>query len=296
MSLRIVLIGTVAHSRACLAHLIEIGADIAGVVTRPGSTFNSDFARLDDLSETVGIPCLLTKAINGAETIDWIRERAPDVIFCFGWSQLIRAELLNLAPLGIVGYHPAMLPRNRGRHPLIWALVLGLEQTGSTFFFMDEGADSGDILSQDVIDIAPEDDAGDLYQKMTRTALAQISDFLPRLEQRTFQRVPQDHGLANNWRKRGAADGRIDWRMPTTAIHNLVRALARPYPGATFIHKGRDIFVWKSQPEQMETAQNLEPGQVLAVSNGTITIKTGDGAIRLLEIDLTTPLELGTYL
>jgi methionyl-tRNA formyltransferase len=296
MSLRIVLIGTVTYSRACLAHLIDMDADLVGVVSRPGSTFNSDFARLDDLAETAAIPCYLTKAINAAETIDWIRTQRPDVIFCFGWSQLISAELLNLARLGVVGYHPAMLPKNRGRHPLIWALVLGLEQTGSTFFFMDEGADSGDILSQEVISIAPDDDAGDLYQKMTETALVQISAFLPKLQQGTHQRIPQDHSLANNWHKRSVADGRIDWRMPTAAIHNLVRALARPYPGATFTHEDRDVIVWKSQPETSAIAGNLEPGKVLAVSNRVITVKTGDGAIRLLQYDLETPLELGTYL
>jgi methionyl-tRNA formyltransferase len=296
MSLRIVLIGTVAYSRACLGHLIDIGADVVGVVTHPGSTFNSDFTRLDDLALASDISCLQTKAINSDDTVTWIRERAPDVIFCFGWSQLIGAELLDLAPLGVIGYHPAMLPRNRGRHPLIWALVLGMKQTGSTFFFMDEGADSGDILSQEAIDIAPDDDAGDLYQNMTNTALAQISDFLPHLQKGTYQRLPQDHGLANNWRKRSAADGRIDWRMQTASIHNLVRALARPYPGATFTHEGRDIVVWKSRPETSAVAGNLEPGQVLAVSDRVITVKTGDGAVHLLEYDLEVPLQIGMYL
>jgi len=296
MSLRIVFIGTVAHSRACLSHLIQMNAGLVGVGSQPGTTYNSDFARLDDLAKAATIPYFPTKAINASETIEWIRAQAPDVIFCFGWSQLIRAELLNLAPLGVVGYHPAMLPKNRGRHPLIWALVLGLEQTGSTFFFMDDGADSGDILSQQVISIAPDDDAGNLYQKMTYTALAQIGTFLPHLEQGTYQRLPQDHSLANSWRKRSATDGRIDWRMPTSAIYNLVRALARPYPGATFTHEGRDITVWKTRPEPSETPSNLEPGQVLGVSDRVITIKTGDGAIRLLEYDLETPLELGIYL
>ena len=78
----------------------------------------------------------------------------PDIIFCFGWSSLIKSEVLNLTKLGVVGYHPAMLPNNRGRHPLIWAKILGLTQTGSTYFFMDEGADTGDILDQSSFEIS----------------------------------------------------------------------------------------------------------------------------------------------
>jgi methionyl-tRNA formyltransferase len=84
--------------------------------------------------------------------------------------------------LGVVGFHPAALPENRGRHPLIWALVLGLEETASTFFFMDEGADSGDLLSQRRISIEPADDAGSLYARITEVAMCQIREFVPLLE------------------------------------------------------------------------------------------------------------------
>lgn len=297
MSLRIVLIGSVAFSRSCLVHLIEINAKISGVVTLPDSNFNSDFADLEKISVQAEIPCFKTKSINDKNTLAWIRRLEPDIIFCFGWSQIIRAELLNLAPLGVVGYHPALLPKNRGRHPLIWALALGLTKTGSSFFFMDKGVDSGDILSQSEIDISSKDDANDLYKKITDTALAQISDFLPRLEEGSNQRLPQDHTQANIWRKRFAADGRIDWRMSTSSIHNLVRALTRPYPGATFLLNNQEITLWKSRPANLsENLVNLEPGRILKSSKNLATVKTGDGAIDLLEYELETPLEPGKYL
>ena len=90
------------------------------------------------------IPVRYTPSINSEEVIGWISDLAPDVIFCFGWSQLFKKKLLNIASLGVIGFHPALLPANRGRHPLIWSLILGLKETGSSFFFMDEGADSGD--------------------------------------------------------------------------------------------------------------------------------------------------------
>ena len=88
--------------------------------------------------------------------------------------------------MGIVGYHPAALPSNRGRHPLIWALVLGLTETASTFFFMDEGADSGDILDQRPVSILPSDDAKSLYERISQVAISQIRDFVPRLTEKNI--------------------------------------------------------------------------------------------------------------
>lgn len=81
------------------------------------------------------------KDINHLNNISWIKALSPDILLCFGWSSLLKEELLRIAPMGVLGYHPAELPYNKGRHPLIWAKVLGLEETASTFFFMDQTAD-----------------------------------------------------------------------------------------------------------------------------------------------------------
>jgi methionyl-tRNA formyltransferase len=288
VTLRVLFIGAVDYSRACLEHLIATNVDVVGVVCRSSSRINADFAPLDEVARVARIPFLLTNKINASDTADWIREKQPDVAFCFGWSQLIGAEVLGIPRLGIIGYHPAMLPQNRGRHPLIWALALGLEHTGSTFFFMDEGADNGDILSQRPLPIFHDDDACSLYARMTEVALAQISEFLPQLESGSFERIPQDDAHANAWRKRSAEDGRIDWRMSAVNIYNLVRALAPPYPGATIFLDGRDYPVWKSEVIDMAVPKNLEPGRVLAVEGSVVSVASGDGAIRLLDHDLPT--------
>ena len=155
--MRIVFIGAVQFSEKALAKLIKMKADVAGVCTLEKSPFNADHIDLTPLCRKHDIPVKYTTDINSAENIDWIRLLAPDVIFCFGWSRLLKSELLNIAPLGAVGYHPAALPANRGRHPLVWALVLGLDKTASTFFFMDKSVDSGDNISQLQIDINDND-------------------------------------------------------------------------------------------------------------------------------------------
>ena len=200
--MRIVFIGAVKFSEQALNKLVEIKSNIVGVCTLEYSDFNSDHVDLSPLSRKNNIPVRYTPSINSEEVIDWISDLAPDVIFCFGWSQLFKKKLLNIAPLGVIGFHPALLPANRGRHPLIWSLILGLKETGSSFFFMDEGADSGDILSQRNVSISEMDDAGTLYEKVSKTALNQIEQFVPTLANTTFKRYPQDHSKASYWRKR----------------------------------------------------------------------------------------------
>ena len=293
--MRIVFIGTVEFSRRALERLLAMHAEIVGVCTLQDSKFNADHVDLGAISEAHRLPWFYAEDINSTEALSWIQDKAPDVIFCFGWSRLLKQDLLRLAPWGVVGFHPATLPANRGRHPLIWALVLGLEKTASTFFFMDEGADSGDILSQREIQIDDEDDARILYDKVTKTALEQIEEFVPMLATGTFLRLNQNHMLANTWRKRGIADGIIDWRISAHAIHNLVRGLTKPYVGAHFIVDGQEIKVWKSAVIT-NVPRNMEFGKVLTRTNFGPVVKCGEDAICLLTTEPSFEPVVGVYL
>lgn len=293
--MRIVFIGTVEFSRRALECLFAMNAEVVGVCTLRESKFNADHVDLSAISETHGIPWIYTEDINSVEVVDWVQEKKPDVIFCFGWSRLLKQDLLSCAPLGVVGFHPAALPANRGRHPLIWALVLGIKKTASTFFFMDSGADSGDILSQREIIIDEEDDARSLYNKVINSALDQIEEFVPQLAVGLNQRRKQEPRLANTWRKRGSADGKIDWRMSARSIHNLVRGLAEPYVGASFILDGQEIKVWKAAIV-CDTPQNIEPGKIYMSRDSKPVVKCGEDAICLLSIEPSIELIVGKYL
>ena len=293
--MRIIFIGAVEFSLSALKHLLAIEAEIVGVCTIERSNFNADHIDLSQICAEYEIPSHYTEDINSNETFDWIKQKSPDVIFCFGWSKLIKNDLLKLAPLGVIGFHPAALPANRGRHPIIWALVLGLKKTASTFFFMNTGADNGDILSQQEILIAEEDDARALYDKVTEVALMQITEFLPQLVTRSFQRREQNEELANMWRKRGHLDGQIDWRMSAQSICNLVRGLAKPYIGAHCLVDGIEYKIWKSAVV-MNSPINAEPGKVIDKNEGRVVVKCGVEAIALLETDPELNVDLGTYL
>ncbi len=293
--MRIVFIGAVEFSLRALERLVEMNAEIVGVCTLQESKFNADHVDLSSFSVMHGIPVFYADDINSTETLSWIQDKSPDIIFCFGWSRLIKQDLLGLTSLGVIGFHPTALPANRGRHPIIWALVLGLKKTASTFFFMDAGADSGDILSQQEISITDQDDAGTLYDKVVETALVQIAEFLPQLTTGKFERIKQDGQVANTWRKRGSRDGKIDWRMSAQSIHNLVRGLTRPYIGAHFLVEGKEIKVWKTAIV-MDADNNIEPGKVLLQSSSEIFVKCGQGTISLLVTEPVFEPSIGSYL
>jgi methionyl-tRNA formyltransferase len=293
--MRIVFIGAVEFSQRALERLFAMKADIVGVCTLQESKFNADHVDLAAVSDAHGVPWLYAENINSTEVLSWIQDKTPDIIFCFGWSKLLKQDLLGLAPLGVVGFHPAALPVNRGRHPLIWALVLGLEKTASTFFFMDAGADSGDILSQREVIIETEDNARSLYDIVTRIALEQMDDFLPLLASGSFQPKKQDQRLANTWRKRSRKDGEIDWRMSAQSIHNLVRGLTKPYVGAHFTVDGIEIKVWKTAVVS-DVPRNIEPGKILRHDRTMPVVKCGEAAICLLETEPLFQPNVGSYL
>lgn len=278
--MRIVFIGAVESSKAALSKLIKLKAEIAGVMAPARSAFNSDFCDLSLVAKPAGIPFKPVVNINDPENLLWLRKLSPDIIFCIGFSQLLNSELLHSAPMGVVGFHPALLPRNRGRHPIVWALALGLKTTGSTFFFMDEGADSGRILSQRKVKILYTDTARTLYDRILETAMAQIGDFLPKLENGSFRSTAQDRSLATYWRKRKIEDGAIDFRMTSRWIYNLVRALTRPYVGAHLRYSGADVKVWAAK-EVPFRGDNIECGRVLRSGRAGILVKCAGGAILL---------------
>jgi len=294
--MRIVYIGTVDFSEHCLRVVLENRASVVGIVTSKDPTDNSDYCDLTPLARQHHIPIHYCQQVNDPETVTWIRSMAPDVIFCWGFSQMIKADLLSIAPKGVIGVHATLLPENRGRHPLIWSLALGLKESGLTFFRMDAGADSGPILSQARFTIGDDDNATTLYAKVKQLASRQIGSFLPELTSGTARFTVQEAAKANSWRKRSRSDGRIDWRMCGDAIVNLVRALARPYPGADFLYKGQVVAVWQVQRYWAPIQKNIEPGKIIEIVEGKPIVKCYDTAIVIMDYQPKVPFVKGEYL
>jgi methionyl-tRNA formyltransferase len=298
--MKIGFIGCVESSLLALNVLLALkqhNIEVVAVITKDKSTFNADHVDLSGVCKSNQIPCHFEDSKNKSASMEFMRIYQPDIIYCFGWSYLLENEFIDMPSKGIIGFHPAKLPQNRGRHPIIWALALGLEETASTFFQMEEGADTGPILSQVNILISQKDDAKDLYSKILDSMAIQIEDFTLALGNGTAEFVCQDQSKATSWRKRTRKDGLIDWRMQASDIYNLIRALAKPYPGAEFQYL--DVFqpVWKSKVSKEIYPRNIEPGTVLNIGDASMIVKTGGiTAIELLNLEMNKLPQIGDYL
>lgn len=295
--MRIGLIGCVQSSEMALKTLLSIPeVNVCAVVTREASRVNNDFCDLSEICDLESIPCHYENLKEKEQTAKFLKKYDLDVIYCIGWSYLLDESIISIPQKGVIGFHPAKLPKNRGRHPIIWALALGLEETASTFFKIDQGVDSGPILSQEIIQIAQSDDASALYKKVMSAAKLQIEKFTPALANGTAEFAEQDDSEATYWRKRSRKDGLIDFRMSAQVIYDLVRALAPPYPCAE-IRVGEAVYqVSKSEALHTGFEKNIEPGKVLEVDGADILVKTGgNGAIRLLNV-YRHNIEAGDYL
>ena len=289
--MRIIFIGAVDFSRHCLQEVIRDGGEVVAVLTlgKENSNSHSDYADFSKITSRHKIPVHKIKNINHSDTVDLIHSFNPDVLFFFGWSQLVSKEVLKIPPKGCIGSHAAMLPRNRGRHPIIWALIEDLKESGLTFFYLDEGIDSGNILWQKSFPITEDDDAASLYEKVKDLAAEGIREFMPQLAKGKVPQIPQDHRLATYWPKRSEKDGEINWLLPTRKIYNLIRALAKPYPGAhTYLHNEKMLI----QKAKIHTSSlpvdtfNLKPGTIFDSNESRFNVKTQDGYLTILEYEL----------
>jgi len=283
--MRLVLVGAVDFSCHCLEELVRHGADVVAVVTLEpqAARGHADYADLGEAARRHGIPVHRTTDINQPGTVARLASLRPDVICVFGWSQILGPSVLGVAPC--IGSHPALLPKHRGRHPLIWALVEGLSESGLTFFYLNERADAGDILWQRAFPISPADDVGTLYARIKALASEAIAELLPALAAGTAPRRRQDERLATYWHRRTPADGEIHWDASSWQIYNLIRALTRPYVGAHTYLQGEKLVVWRSELVAGGRTGRAAPGTIVSVQGRDVEVATGDGMLRLVEYD-----------
>jgi len=294
---RVVVLGCVAFTRSVLEKLLQCSSvRVAGVIGRRASPANADFVELEQIAAANNLPWL-DAGEPDTDLASWISDRRTDALFCCGWSRLLDRATLDAPSWGVVGYHPSPLPIGRGRHPIIWALALGMSETASTYFRMGTGADDGPIIDQRPVPIRPDDTAGELYARLTTCAMDQLETIADALGDGKVTLVEQDETCATTWRKRNRGDGHIDWRMPAAAIDRLVRALAPPYPGATCRVDGEDFVVRSVRiDEELPVEPHHEPGRILAIDGRTVAVRCGDGVVRLNRGDLPRSFRPGDYL
>lgn len=275
-------IGCVESSAAFLKSLLAAGHSPKFIVTKKNSKFNADHVDLTDLAGDIPV-YYYDQADNKNEALEeYLLSQTADYLFCMGWSHILTPKMLNSVNKFSIGFHPAKLPNNKGRHPIIWALVLGLELTAVSFFEMKEEVDSGKILAQTDIEIAYEDTARSLYDKILSTGASTLTDLANKLAKGEIDlnSLPEQSG-GNHWRKRNKGDGEIQWSEDSRTAYNLVRALTKPYVGAHLVYNKEDIIVWKV----VERDESGEAGTVLSVneSKNSVIIACARGSLEILE-------------
>ena len=281
--------------RDCLEAAAQAGANVVGVVTLPGpiDPNRSGQCSFTEVAERLGARLVETSDVNAPETVEAVRVLEPRLIFVVGWSQLVREGVLALAPGGIFGMHPSLLPRHRGRAAIPWAILSGLARTGVTLFeITDPTADAGPIVGQAVVEIARDETASSLYDRLSAAHVDLVREYVPRLVAGTAPRVPQDARRASAWPRRTPADGIIDWDTRAPYLYDWVRAQTRPYPGA-FTYLGDDkVVVWRARPVEGEGSA----GVVVEERAEGPVVACGEGALLLEEIEAPAPLAVGTRL
>lgn len=208
-------------------------------------------------------PHVEVDTINSERARNTISEHDIDVLLVMGWPELLEPELLETPNRGCVGRHLSMLPKRRGRAPVAWALIHGLETTGVSLFWLDEGVDSGPIIGQREVDINQSDHAQDLHAKCTTASIDLLNeDVLPKFRAGDIDAAPQVESEATYTHPRRPDMGIIDWTDSACTIHNFIRGQSHPYPGAFTYHEMDKVTMWYSEVAD-ETVTKAAPGTVL---------------------------------
>jgi methionyl-tRNA formyltransferase len=269
----------------CLNVLLAQGVDVALVVThRDNPKETIWFDSVAELAALHGIPTIMPDNPNTPEVVAKIRALQPDFFFSFYYREMLKRELLEIPKHGALNMHGSLLPKYRGRVPVNWAIIHGETETGSTLHYMTEKPDNGDIVAQQAVPILPNDTALQVFQKVAVAAEMALHAALPDLLAGRAKAVKQDLSKGGYFGGRKAEDGVIDWSQSAQAIHNLVRAVAPPYPGATTQLMGKSMRILQTLVTNCTAAGKEQPG--FYVKEGKAFAICGQGVLRVVQFEL----------
>jgi methionyl-tRNA formyltransferase len=231
----------------CLKALLNAGIQIDLVITHQDDpNENVWFGSVAKLCQGKNIPYITPNANELSDLSEKIKALAPDYIFSFYYRHMIPAQILACAKIAALNMHGSLLPKFRGRAPVNWAILHGETETGATLHVMEAKPDAGDIVGQFAVSIGPEETATDVFGKVSGAAVEVINRVLPELIQGKVPRKPNELQKGSYFGGRKPADGQIHWNQTASQVHNLVRAVAPPYPGAFTEHDGKTMIVAKT--------------------------------------------------
>jgi len=268
-----------------LEWLLDQGEHVVAVVTRPGGPGET----AKEIAFRRYVPLLQPPGnVNETPFLELLRSLEPDLFISMYFGRLFGPELLAIPKIGCVNMHPSLLPKYRGQGPTAWAIINGDTETGQTVHWLDEGIDTGDIIAQKAIPIAPDDTGATLSERMQDLGIGLFQETWPLIKSGDAPHIPQDNSQAIYCVAPRSRHARIDWHKTPTGIRNLVRTFTRPGRGAQARINNDRLRVWEVKvPERpLSFSKEILPGEVLAVTGEGVLVQTGGGQLLLADTEV----------
>lgn len=284
--MRILFLGTPDFAVKALERLIDCGFDVVGVITQPDRKRNRgemSFCPVKQCAVDRGIKVYQYESIR-REGVRDIKDLNPDVMITCAFGQIISREILDIPKYGVLNIHASLLPKYRGSSPIQWCLINGEKRTGITIMKTALAVDSGDILLQKAIDILPDENAGELFDRLSDLGGEAIIEALGLIESGKAKFTPQDESMATHYPMISKEDGLIDWNLSATDIFDKMRGFT-PWPSVYTYLDGKLFKISRSKVCDEDLPIELPAGGVYATKNSAF-VKCGDGVLQLLQVQL----------
>ncbi len=286
--MKIVFMGTPDYAVGALEALIQAGHEITAVVTQPdkarGRSGSLQYPPVKECALAHGIAVFQPERVKRPECVETLQSYEADVFVVAAFGQILSQEILDMPRLGCLNIHASLLPKYRGASPIQQVILDGETQTGVTIMQMDIGVDTGDILYQKTLPIERQDTCQSLYGKLTTLGGQAIVEALELLEQGALTPRKQRDEDSSHVKLITKEMGRIDFSRDALSIERLIHGM-NPWPSAYTFYHGKQMKIWEAVAlEEHEAA--LEPGTIAAVSKQDFTVATGQGTLRVQELQL----------
>ena len=284
--MRVVFMGTPDFAVPTLECLIK-EHEVLAVVTQPdkpkGRGKAMQFPPVKEAALAHEIPVYQPAKVREESFVEILRNLAPDVIIVVAFGQILPESILNLPKYGCLNVHASLLPKYRGAAPIQWVVIDGEKETGVTIMCMDRGLDTGDMIAKKTIPIAAKETGESLHDKLCLLGGPLLLEVLKELEAGSVTREKQKEEESCYAKMLSKDLGKIDWKKDAVSIERLIRGL-NSWPSAYTSYKGKTLKIWEA--DLVEGQEDSLPGKIIAMDKNSFTVQTGQGALRILEVQL----------
>jgi len=266
----------------CTKWLLDAGEPVKLVYTHADAPDEERWwDSVADLARERGVPVKLVESLDAPSEEAVVRAAQPDFLFSFYFRRMLPARILAIPSKGALNMHGSLLPAFRGRSPVNWAILKGAPFTGASLHYMTEKPDAGDLVDQERVPIGPDDDALTVARAVTDAAVTVLERSWPKLKAGVAPRIALDLAKGSYFGGRKPEDGHIDWLRPAQEVHDLVRAVSRPWPGAFTEVFGPKVTIWRTRLSGYG-GHDTFPGKVELTERSVIVYCGDDRPVEIL--------------